>query len=120
MKSTKKLLLKAEVLAHLVNKHVVTLASIGNPDFGQSPNSSLYGAEKDTIQSFSTFREARKLCSDYIERNELGGGSWFGGDIISPDGKLIAHVSYNGRIWEGEAKDWTSKTIEITDLDKVL
>ena len=29
--------------------------------------------------------------------------------------KVIANVSYNGRIWEGEKKDWNSDTKEIKE-----
>lgn len=50
-----------------------------------------------------TFREASEACRKYIERNELGSGNWTGGQIfydIGEHGEPIAHVSYNGRVWD--------------------
>jgi len=46
----------------------------------------------------ASFEEASKVCQDFIERNELGGGNWSGG-AIKDNNKLIGYVSYNGRVW---------------------
>jgi hypothetical protein len=46
-----------------------------------------------------TMEEAAKECRAYIERNGLGAGNWTGGEI-SVDGRKIASVSYNGRVWD--------------------
>jgi len=47
----------------------------------------------------ATLKEASEICSAFIEKNELGGGNWTGGQVFE-NGKEIARVSYNGRIWE--------------------
>lgn len=40
--------------------------------------------------------------------------------ILNDDGEIIAHVSYNGRIWAGEPKNWNKSTREITLLMGVM
>lgn len=46
----------------------------------------------------TSMEEASRVCREYIESNELGGGNWTGGDVINA-GKKVARISYNGRIW---------------------
>lgn len=46
----------------------------------------------------ASLEEASRVCREYIERNELGGGNWTGGDVTE-GGQVIARISYNGRIW---------------------
>ncbi len=75
----------------------VTLSSVGNPDRGQSPGRSLPGVKKITLV-VRTMKEASEACQKYIAANDLGGGNWSGGDIICDD-KIVARVSYNGRVW---------------------
>lgn len=89
----------------------VRLSSVGNPDYGQNPNQSLYGSEPNKTVTVKSFKEASKVCQKFIEDNDLGGGNWDGGLILDDNNKVIAHVSYNGRVWEGES--WTSNTKEI-------
>jgi len=91
----------------------VTLTSAGNPDHNQNPNQPLYGCEKNKSVEVASFVEARNACVKFIDDNDLGGGNWSGGEIINNEGKIIAHVSYNGRVWEGKSMDWKSSTIEI-------
>ena len=89
----------------------VTLNSVGNPDHNQNPNLPMYGAKKNSVVTVKSFKEASEVCQKFIEDNDLGGGNWNGGRIFDDDGKEIAHVSYNGRVWEG--KSWTPTTKEI-------
>jgi hypothetical protein len=47
--------------------------------------------------------QASKLCREFIERNELGGGNWSGGklyEVVAGKKKLIGNISYNGRVWD--------------------
>lgn len=74
----------------------VTLTSCGNPDFGQDPNKPL--SPKIALPCF-TLAEASKICRDYITQHNLGGGNWSGGAVYHPTEGLVAHVSYNGRVW---------------------
>ena len=75
----------------------VVLASAGNPDHGQDPGEPLFGVSpcKATV---TTLNDASAACRRYISDNGLGGGNWTGGDVIS-NGKVVARVSYNGRVW---------------------
>jgi hypothetical protein len=50
----------------------------------------------------SSFAKASEVCRNFIEKFDLGSGNWTGGQIGNIEGKIIAHVSYNGRVWEGE------------------
>lgn len=59
----------------------------------------------------SSFASASKVCKNFIENFDLGSGNWTGGQIGDINGKIIAHVSYNGRVWEGE--NWTPDSVEI-------
>jgi hypothetical protein len=75
----------------------VLLSSCGNPDFNQYAPISPRGA----VDAVSLW-DCREICNAYIGKFGLGGGNWSGGEIIdNKTGKCIAHVSYNGRIWEG-------------------
>ncbi len=81
----------------------VQLSACPNPDYfmdGRDPRGSmLIKAHLVTVRSF---KDASYKCSKFIEDNELGGGNWDGGQIFDETGKQIAHVSYNGRVWEGK------------------
>jgi hypothetical protein len=93
--------------------YVVTLASVGNPDFGQTPSRSVPGVPRYTVR-IATLRAARKVCRLYIDHHDLGGGNWSGGKVTRVGSrKAIAQVSYNGRVWE--PGQWP--TPEITNLD---
>lgn len=83
-------------------KFKVKLASVGNPDHRQDPSRSLPGVPRRTV-SVSSMEAASKVCRDYIGEHELGCGNWAGGEIVE-NGKTIAKVSYNGRVWYPEDK----------------
>lgn len=92
----------------------VTLASVGNPDFrGQDPNKPLFGCEPNKEVEVKTFKEASQVCVDFIMKNDLGSGNWAGGNIKDDSGKVIAVVSYNGRVWEGSSLNGNNEEIKI-------
>jgi hypothetical protein len=99
----------------------VLLSSVGNPDYCQDPNQPMFGAKSNKAVEVKDFTEASIECLAFILRNDLGSGNWDGGDIIE-NGKLIAYVSYNGRVWEvgesGEKYQNYEKEI-VVDRDKV-
>ena len=88
----------------------VKLSSVGNPDFGQNPNKPMWGVKNKTVK-VNSFKEASAVCQKFIDENDLGGGNWTGGEILDENNKVIANVSYNGRVWEGESNNPVRKEI---------
>jgi len=79
----------------------VKMSSVGNPDFNQNPRKPMSPpAEKRAYD----LTDASLLCMDYINYWDLGGGNWTGGKVFK-DGKQIARVSYNGRVWDMQGKE---------------
>ena len=88
---------------------LVTLSHARNPDIdGGYWNEPVDSGKKQRV-TVADLADASKVCRTFIERNDLGGGNWTGGEITK-DGKVVAHVSYNGRVWDGRSKDWTNAT----------
>lgn len=95
-----------------VKKHIkmyVQLAS--NYDFerfNQMSKSEKFSLLQNPKQSVfievDSFKNASKLCSQYIDKFNLSSSSWTGGLIVDEDYNFIATVSYNGRVWDNE--DW--------------
>lgn len=79
----------------------VLLKAVGNPDFGQ------YGEMAPTTWlEVDDLAQARKVCLGYIDAHQLGGGNWAGGEVRD-DGKQVARVSYNGRVWSPDGAEIT-------------
>lgn len=90
---------------------MVALLNRGNPDFRQDETRPLPG----TIQAYArvdSLAEASRLCREYIQEFDLGGGNWTGGLIteVRNHKKVVGHVSYNGIVWPGQPRDWTPET----------
>ena len=87
---------------------VVILCSVGNPDYGQTLPQSL-----PELVPFGQLSEVSAICRDYISKYNLGGGNWGAraGEIYHPVNGLIAHVSYNGRIWAQDGKEITGAAL---------
>jgi hypothetical protein len=84
----------------------VSLESVNNPDF--------YMDNRKISKSFEDVQsllEAVSACENFIDTNNLGGGNWSGGDVFDDENKLIAHISYNGRVWE--PGDYPTKEIVL-------
>lgn len=94
-------------------KMFVQLASVGNPDFGQDPNSPYTYCEPNKMVPVESFAEASKACRQFISDNKLGSGHWSGGSIFIA-GKKVAYVSYKGRVW-----DMRGNEIEIRIAEEV-
>jgi hypothetical protein len=75
----------------------VRLASVGNPDFGQDPTRQLHGVESKFVNALSIADAAQK-CREFIDKNDLGGGNWNGGQVYL-GAECVAVISYNGRAW---------------------
>lgn len=78
----------------------VALSHCKNPDIGGYWQTPVDSGRKRSVD-VKDFAEASKVCREFIERNGLGGGNWNGGEIRE-GGKIIARVSYNGRVWPDE------------------
>lgn len=97
-----------KVAAKATKKYVMILQSVGNPDFSQyAPVSN------PTAVKGSTLRAMVKAAEDYREEWNLGGGNWVDPEVRL-NGKPVAWISYNGRVWDGPYP----KAKEITDLDQ--
>jgi hypothetical protein len=60
----------------------------------------------------SSLKEASLLTQKFIDLFKLGSSNWTGGKICDENFNFIAHISYNGRIWDNE--DWKiAKEIKI-------
>jgi|GEM_PF-1008240 len=97
----------------------VKLSSCGNPDHGQNPNDSLSPTVSCEV---ATFKGASLICTKYIANWNLGGGNWAGGQVYE-DGKQVARISYNGRVWDmndEEIKEITIPPQQQTQLKKGL
>lgn len=58
-----------------------------------------------------SLKEASELTRKFIDDFNLSSSNWNGGNVCDEDFKLIAHISYNGRVWDNE--DWKiAKEIE--------
>lgn len=91
------------------NALVVVCKSVGNPDFGQNPLESISFPLLYPVESLS---EASNVCRLYIQENDLGGGNWVGGQVYDVTGKMVAYISYNGRVWSD-----SDNSTEITGDD---
>jgi len=93
-------------------KYAVELSAAPNPDFW--PGS--FEAEVRIRPSWVVVRslkEASMVARKFIRANELGGGNWTGGNVVDDAGVVVAHVSYNGRVWEGPGRGRPTREIKL-------
>ena len=64
----------------------------------------LHNPKQSVFVEVDSLKNAVTLCSQYIDRFNLGGSSWTGGLIVDENYNFIANVSYNGRVWDNA--DW--------------
>ncbi len=78
---------------------ILKLRGVGNPDLQQYADVS-----EPRILEVGSFAEASKRTREYIEEWNLGGGNLVA-EIFDKrrNGRQLAHVSYNGRVWKGTA-----------------
>jgi hypothetical protein len=64
--------------------------------------------DKRTV-SATTLVEASDVCQRFIAEHDLGSSNWNGGRVRDlSTGKIVALVSYNGRIWTPQ-RDWRER-----------
>jgi hypothetical protein len=76
--------------------YTVNLHSHGNPDYAQYAPVS-----EPRVEVCNSMKECVEACMKYIADNDLGGGNW-AKVFITRDGRKLASVSYNGRLWDPE------------------
>jgi hypothetical protein len=81
----------------------VKLSHAPNPDLRGGYWQGCTKPKRQTVE-VKDFAEASRVCRQYIEENDLGGGNWTGGQVCE-GAKQIARISYNGRIWDMEGKE---------------
>lgn len=79
------------VLSHRVNPDI--------PEGYRSPEL-LEGIPAKMIVQVSNLQEASEICQEYLEKFDLGAGNWSGGTVMDNEGEKVAHVSYNGNVWD--------------------
>jgi hypothetical protein len=89
----------------------VTLQADPNPDFDAGAHAGRVRIKQMAVE-VESFEEASRVCRAFIEEYDLGGGNWTGGHVWD-DGVPVAHVSYNGRVWKGEAGTWPTDEIKF-------
>lgn len=94
-------------LKNLGDNYTVSLSAEPNPDFDED---SLEGSINipEQLVPVKSVSEARNKVMQFISENDLGSGNWSGGQIFE-NGRPIAFVSYNGRVWEGKIEDGSNK-----------
>jgi hypothetical protein len=85
----------------------VELSAAPNPDYENRDPRGTVSIRPHRVP-VASFEEAARACGRYIAENGLGNGNWTGGKITDARGKVIAKVSYNGRVWP--PGKWTSGT----------
>ena len=89
----------------------LTLWHCKNPDlmYGQGNGTGYRNEPTDPCRltvEVDGFVQARQTMLAWIERNGLGGGNLrIGCGYVFVDGRIVARVSYNGRIWTPH-EDW--------------
>jgi hypothetical protein len=84
-----------------MKKYTLKLRSVGNPDIAQyAPVSNPRTVHVNTL------REASEACRAYIKEWDLGGGNWPKAHVHC-NGKPVAWISYNGRVWDMKGNEIT-------------
>jgi hypothetical protein len=84
----------------------IELSAAPNPDFLdenpelQDPKATLSIPKK--LVRVKSLSEASAVARRFIYQNGLGGGNWTGGKVYDQHGKLVAYVSFNGRVWDSD------------------
>lgn len=58
----------------------------------------------------ASLAEASAMFVEARDKSGLGGSQTPTPMIYDAEGKLVAHVSYNGRVWAGDPRDWKPGT----------
>ena len=62
------------------------------------------------VHKIESFAHASRLYCAERDRRGVGASRMHAAPITDPDGSTVAYVSYNGRVWQGEPREWTPDT----------
>ena len=83
-------------------KYAVELEGVPNVDFDRSSwNGSVSIGKRYKV--VNDLNGAKRVCENFIDKNNLGGGNWTGGRIYDDSGDIVGYISYNGRAWENDS-----------------
>lgn len=79
-------------------------------DFSRYPHQLSSSAKLEEIEKnlkvkffpINDLKSASIFCLDYIKEHNLGGSNWIGGKVVDENMNFVAHISYNGRVWDSE------------------
>ncbi len=97
-------------------KYLVHLRAHGNPDFYESDS---IGVSPITVP-VNSLEEASKAALDFIRHWDLGGGNFPHARVTNCKGKLVAEVSYNGRVWPPNHDDNLTRDMKPLVEPKVM
>ena len=73
------------------SRYIVYLAAVGNPDFDQPMNLGIPAR----MVSVDSLEEARQVCLQFINKYDLGGGNWIGGNVYNLElYQKVAHTPF--------------------------
>jgi hypothetical protein len=80
-----------------------------------SPTSPIYVRTCGKTFPVATLADASALFCATRDRFGEGASRTPPADVVDGSGNLIGHISYNGRIWAGAARDWSATTALLFD-----
>jgi len=89
-------------------KLYIELGAVPNTDYSHGQHLGSVQIRKHR-QPIRTMQEGSDVAQRFIAEHGLGGGNWGGsGNIVDSRGRVLAHVSYNGRIWDAKDQEITA------------
>jgi len=86
------------------------LQAIENTDFPQNRRT-FRKIDKYRVH-VNSIEEAKQIVSKFIQDNDLGGGSFIGGQLYK-NNKPVAYISYNLRVWEGKIGNMNAEPYQM-------
>ena len=94
---------------------IVELAAESNPDFDERQWEAQVRI-RPIWKVVHSMKEAVQEAMKFRGQNDLGGGNWTGGRVVDDEGKDVARISYNGRVWE--PGNYPKPEIDVGKFDK--
>ena len=87
----------------------VQLQSVFNPDYPRHEQNII----APVVFPVDDLSGAVIMCQSFINASGIGSGNWGNGagEVRDDSGKIIAHISYNGRVWKPGKNIYNRKEI---------